>query len=86
MDVDDDEAETDEETHAIPAAGRVAAEAAHHINGAAGWEVRHALKPTKRIPSEEEGHQKPDQEAERWFQESKSSRPRFDEPLAFTFT
>ena len=62
MDVDDDEAETDEETHAIPAAGRVAAaEAAQHINGAAGWEVRHALKPTKRIPSEEEGHQKPDQ-------------------------
>jgi len=59
--VDNDEAETDEETHAIPAAGRVAAEAAQHINGAAGWEVRHALKPTKRIPSEEEGHQKPDQ-------------------------
>ena len=59
--VDNVEAKTDEETHAIPAAGRVAAEAAQHINGAAGWEVRHALKSTKRIPSEEEGHQKPDQ-------------------------
>ena len=51
--VDNDEAKTDEETHAIPAAGRVAAEAAQHINGAAGWEARHAHKPTKRIPSED---------------------------------
>jgi len=32
-----------------------------HQYGAAGWEVRHAPKSTKRIPSEEESYQKPDQ-------------------------
>ena len=43
MDVDDDEAETDEETQAIPVAGRGApAEAAQHTNDAiAGWLWNH---------------------------------------------
>jgi len=42
MDVDDDEAETDEETRAIPVAGRGPAKVAPHTNDAiAGWLSNH---------------------------------------------
>ena len=42
MDVDDDEAETDEETRAIPVAGRGPAKVAQHTNDAiAGWLSNH---------------------------------------------
>ena len=46
MDVDEDEAETDEETRATHGACRLAAEAAQHTNGVTeGWLSNHKTSP-----------------------------------------
>jgi hypothetical protein len=60
MDVDDDEAETDEETQAIPVAGRGRAEAAQHTNDAAGLEAHHASELTKLKASPPKSRRPPD--------------------------